>query len=253
MQSLYIITGANRGFGRALAGLLPLKGKNGPGNELWLLGRNQTTLDTATRELAGGWDKVSCISIDFAALDAIEEKLDDWIPKLTKKEWQHVYLFNNAGVLGPLQRAENLPAKGVREAVDSDLTGTIIFTSRLLKAFKCPITLVNTSSLAAIRPFDTWSVYCTIKAGREMFYQSIAHEAQAHAKFIRVLNYAPGPLDTDMQGEIRDKMPNVDLKKQFETMHSKKQLVEPVDSARKLVRLIEQDKWKNGDHIDYFE
>ena len=58
------------------------------------------------------------------------------------------------------------------------------------------------------QPFESWGIYCAGKAAREMFHKTVAAEQKDKATF-RVLNYAPGPLDTDMQREIREG-PHVD-------------------------------------------
>ena len=58
---------------------------------------------------------------------------------------------------------------------------------------------MNVSSLAAVTPFKTWGVYCAGKAFRDMYHRTLCLE-NGHLK---VVNYAPGAMDTDMQGEIR--------------------------------------------------
>lgn len=71
--------------------------------------------------------------------------------------------------------------------------------------------VVNVSSLCAVQAFDSWGIYCAGKAARDMYHSVLAQEqtkkqesgATASAEKILVLNYAPGPLDTDMQKEIR--------------------------------------------------
>ena len=118
-----------------------------------------------------------------------------------------------------------------------------------------------------------------------MFHQTLAAEQKDKATF-RVLNYAPGPLDTDMQREIREG-PNVDPTTQasytfvtledtshwrvqgvrpltptspparaqatFVAMKADNQLVDVNDSALKLVRLVWQEKYASGAHVDYFD
>ena len=65
--------------------------------------------------------------------------------------------------------------------------------------------IVNISSLAAVKPFETWSLYCTAKAARDMLYRVVAAEAvSADASRIKTISYAPGPCDTDMQSYIRE-------------------------------------------------
>jgi sepiapterin reductase len=76
--------------------------------------------------------------------------------------------------------------------------------------------VVNVSSLSAVQAFDSKGIYCAGKAAREMYHavlaQELANQAAVtvegsaggiSARKMLVLNYAPGPLDTDMQKELR--------------------------------------------------
>ena len=76
--------------------------------------------------------------------------------------------------------------------------------------------VVNVSSLCAVQAFDSWGIYCAGKAARDMYHAVLAQELTKQAaatvegtaggvsgRKMLVLNYAPGPLDTDMQKEIR--------------------------------------------------
>ena len=60
---------------------------------------------------------------------------------------------------------------------------------------KVTVKIIHVSSLCALEPFKSWGLYCTGKAGRDMFFRVLAAEYPN----IRVLSYAPGPLDTNMQ------------------------------------------------------
>ena len=118
--------------------------------------------------------------------------------------------------------------------------------------------IVNVSSLAAIQPFESWGVYCAGKAARDMFYKVLAKEIEI--KFpeypVSILNYAPGPLDTNMQKEIREN-PGVDKNTQeyFQQLKANDQLIDPMTSAMKLVSYLNQSPipFKNGDHVDFFD
>lgn len=57
------------------------------------------------------------------------------------------------------------------------------------------IEVINISSLCAVQPFKSWGLYCAGKAGRDMLFKVLAAEEPN----VTVLNYAPGPLDNDMQ------------------------------------------------------
>jgi NAD(P)-dependent dehydrogenase (short-subunit alcohol dehydrogenase family) len=62
-------------------------------------------------------------------------------------------------------------------------------------------TIINISSGAAHRPLPGWSAYCAAKAGLAMLTRALAADyAEAG---IRVFGFAPGLVDTDLQGTIR--------------------------------------------------
>lgn len=87
-----------------------------------------------------------------------------------------------------------------------------------------------------------------------MFHKVLALEQEKNEVKIRVLNYAPGPLDTDMQKEIRESATvDEETRKYFATMKEEKKLVNPDDSAEKMIRVILATNYDNGAHIDYFD
>ena len=85
-----------------------------------------------------------------------------------------------------------------------------------------------------------------------MFHRSLALECPPDR--FRVLNYAPGPMDTGMQRQIREEMPDdSELKGQFREMFTAGQLVDSRDSARRLVRVLRRDRYESGAHVDYYD
>merc|ERR1712107_773048 len=69
-----------------------------------------------------------------------------------------------------------------------------------------------------------------------------------------VLNYAPGPLDTPM---IEDLLGDVNthqvVRTMFEDLKRTRSLLNPSDSAQKLVALLRKRNFKSGDHVDYYD
>lgn len=82
----------------------------------------------------------------------------------------------------------------------------------------------------------------TDKAARDNFLKSVAHENAA----IKVLNYAPGPLRTDMLETVRSQGYLAELFKDGS-------ILTPEQSAKKMVLLLERNTYENGAHVDYFE
>ena len=80
-----------------------------------------------------------------------------------------------------------------------------------------------------------------------MYMNCLAKEFAPH--MIRLLNYAPGPLETDMVTEIRA-APGLDPS--LQPSYAQPQL-DPLVSARVLVQLVTKDSFTSGAHVDYFE
>jgi sepiapterin reductase len=248
--ALFIITGASKGFGREIAKNLAHSKLLSDSNLICLLGRDMAGLQE-TASLAKSTTK----KVDFNLKECDYFQLrHDWtfddILGHLEPQFTRVFVFNNAGTLGKLDRISNLLSSDIVPAMFTNVIGPMCLSSAVLKKFpNSQVFVINSSSLAAIQPFDTWSVYCSSKAAIEMFHRTIAIEDPK----IRVLNYAPGPMDTDMQAQIRKEMPQVELKEAFVSMHNEGKLVDPAASAKKLLSIIEQNTFDNGSHIDYFD
>ena len=78
--------------------------------------------------------------------------------------------------------------------------------------------IINISSLLAVKPFAGWSLYASGKAARDMLHSVIASEEPSDS--VRLLNYAPGPLDTEMQKSVRETIGDADQRKAFTSMHT---------------------------------
>ncbi len=56
-----------------------------------------------------------------------------------------------------------------------------------------------------------------------------------------------------MQEKIRNNMPPVPLRTLFEDMHKENKLVDPYISAKVLIKLLEDDVYENGSHVDFYD
>jgi hypothetical protein len=83
-----------------------------------------------------------------------------------------------------------------------------------------------------------------------MYHACLAKE-QTDTSCLKYLNYASGPLETtDMTMQLRSE-PELDcgLKSFFQN----NKLIDPIDSAHVLVRLVLEDAFNSGQHIDYYD
>lgn len=99
----------------------------------------------------------------------------------------------------------------------TNITVSCYLTSELVRRYlstqvypsATELVIINISSLAGVQPFPSWGIYSMGKAAREMFHKVLAEEHKEKNSGVKVVNYAPGPLDTDMQKQIREG-PDVD-------------------------------------------
>jgi sepiapterin reductase len=271
-HALVIVTGASRGFGAALA-VAFARVLGGERLTLLLLARDLAGLGAtadAVRAAAAG-ATVLPRRLDLGDLDALEGAWDAVLRDAAGAgPFDAVYLANNHGSLGEIHAVRQLSSLGdLRRAVDMNVTATVWITSAFLKFVRggggggcgtptlapppARAAVVNVSSLAAIQPLAHSGVYCVGKAARDMLHAVVADE-EAGDGGVGALNYAPGPMDTAMQAEIRG-CPHTHgpTREFFQEMAAKGTYVDTHASAAKCVRVLLAGRFKSGQHLDFYD
>lgn len=181
-----LVTGGNRGIGLATVRALA-----DAGAQVHFTARSAANLAAARRDL--GETKATGHLANLTDRDAMATILDQGFD----------ILINNAAVIAPIGRILDISAEDWAHSIDINLTATFHATQRALAQMvaKGAGTIVNISSGAAHRPQEGWSAYCAGKAGLAMLTRSVHMEYGQHG--IRIFGFAPGVVDTDMQGAIR--------------------------------------------------
>lgn len=181
-----LVTGGNRGIGLATVRALAQAGA-----EVHFTARSSANLAAARRDLG-----------ETPATGHLAN-MTDRIAMATLLEHGFDILVNNAAVIGPIGRILDVQVEDWAANIDINLTSAFHATQRALAGMvaKGGGTIVNISSGAAHRPQEGWSAYCAGKAGLAMLTRSVHMEYAGHG--IRVFGFAPGVVDTDMQGAIR--------------------------------------------------
>jgi sepiapterin reductase len=211
MHDFIIVTGASRGFGRALAvafATAATERKRLLSMVLWATDAAAlcTTAELVKARCPGARTLTQTVDLaDIASLPGHWRSAAAFAPP--HEVSARAILVQNAGTLGALQRiAEWTDFESLSTAIAVNVTAPTILSSLFLRwvhsdaappASPADCSLVNVSSLAAVVPFRCWATYCTGKAARDMLGRCIAEEEGVGG--VRVLSYAPGPLDTDMQ------------------------------------------------------
>lgn len=259
-KCVVFITGASRGYGRAMSQLIT-HNENGilqnaqAGSKIVLMARNLADLEK-TKSLIVNTDKrfdITVVSVDLSVADvkSTERVVNETLEECGK-DFTHAYLFSNAAVLG--DPGKLLPDYNSIEEIQKVFTLNVVSASFLISRFsryfeRSSCFVINTSSLLAIQPMNSTCLYSSSKACMDMFINNLA----ADCPHIRCLNYAPGPMDTEMARELRDKTGNADTQAYFTKMFSEGTIINPTDSAKKLMVLLQRNEFVNGSHIDFYD
>ena len=232
-MNLYIVTGATRGLGEALARRIAAQA----GNRLITMGRARPD---ATN-----------IEVDLADAASVERACDELERRIAGSAFGRAVLFNNAGVVAPVAPLEKADAAELARNLAVNFVAPILLMRRFLRATaQVPLRrIVNLSSGAARRPIFGWTAYCATKAGLEMAARVVALEAAQRGLAIEVSSLAPGVIDTPMQAVVRGASPEdfVDLER-FLALKAEGTLRPADDVAADILRL-EADGWLSGDPV----
>jgi NAD(P)-dependent dehydrogenase (short-subunit alcohol dehydrogenase family) len=197
----YLITGASRGIGRAIAQKLAA-----PDVTLLLHGRDTVALAETCESIKANRARVVSLIHDLATPEGVanlcaevgDEPLD--------------LLVNNAGIAIVKPFAEITPVEW-EQTLGVNVTAPFLLTQHFAPRMPPGSSVVNILSIAAKTGFPNWSAYCMSKFALEGFFQSVREELREHK--IRVINIYPAATDTDIWNQVsgdwpRDKMISAD-------------------------------------------
>ena len=198
-QHLFILTGASRGMGLAMAQQLLQ-----PGNTLLCISRS--TNETLTLQAQQTGVPLTQWPQDLALGALTSARLHQWLGEQQANQFNSATLVNNAGVIpriGPLSEAD---ADDLGHALRVGLEAPMQLTSAFLRAtanWPAQRRVLNISSGLGRRAMASQAGYCAAKAGMDHFTRCLALEEAAKPKGAKVCSLAPGVIDTDMQQQLR--------------------------------------------------
>lgn len=185
MSKTVLITGATAGFGLSAARRFVAEGW-----KVIATGRRAERLEALKAEL--GADKVHTCAFDIrdaAAIDAALAELPEAFAKVD-------LLINNAGLAlgtGPAQEAD---LGQWQQMVDTNITGLITITHRMLpRLIEAKGAIINISSVAASYPYRGGNAYSGTKAFVRQF--SLGLRSDLHGTGVRVTSIEPGMAETE--------------------------------------------------------
>lgn len=180
---MFVVTGAGRGIGRALALELASRGQS-----VLILGRKESSLI----EVAKQADSIQYMVADISMTED-RKRIADFL-----KNKQLKGLIHNAGIIDPITSLAKITETQWQQLMRINVEGPL-FLSQLLLRQLSQGRVLHIGSGAAYFPIVGWSAYCTSKAALSMLTRCWQLE-YADPAFASVM---PGIIDTDMMTTIR--------------------------------------------------
>ncbi len=237
MSDLFILTGASRGMGRAMAAQLLQR----DGVRLLCLSRGRdASLEsgpTGVGSLAEQWQ------VDLADPLPAAERVRDWLAGQGGAGFRSATLINNAGTVGhpaPLAKAS---LAELSQSLRVGLEAALLLAAAFLGAtagWPGRRQVLNISSGLGRNALGSQAPYCAAKAGMDHFSRAVALEEQGEGG-ARIVSLAPGVIDTDMQVQLRGTdaalFPD---RGRFEKLKADGLLDSPEAAARKVLAWLER-------------
>lgn len=197
---IFILTGASRGMGAAVAQQLM-----SPGHRLVCISRHSNDALEALASEHGA--TLEQWALDLNQPDAAAMRIEAWLRATPPAGVASATLINNAGVLsrlGPVQDADN---PDIARAIRVGLEAPVLLCAAFLRAtegWTAPRRIVNVSSGLGRHAMAGSATYCAAKAGLDHYSRAVALDEARKPHGARICSLAPGVIDTGMQQQLRD-------------------------------------------------
>lgn len=196
-QRIALITGANRGIGRATALQLAHDGVD----VILTYRTHREEADEVVREITALGRTATALPLDVAKVatfGAFVGTVRDMLRETWKRDSFDI-LVNNGG-LQIAEPLEQVTEEGFDSLVDVHFKGVFFLTQKLLPLIANPGSIVNISSGTARFYTPDRSIYSSVKGAVEVLSRYLAHELGPRGITVNVI--APGAVATDFSGGL---------------------------------------------------
>ncbi|KAI2604745.1 NAD(P)-binding protein [Hypoxylon fragiforme] len=227
MSKVFIVTGASRGLGLAIAQSLVQAS-----HKVFLVARTEKDLQALKTQHPS--------SVDFMTADLADLKVAPAVIQSALKAFHKIDgIVINHGVLAPITRIFEADAEEWRRAYDINVFSAVALVKEAIPELrKSKGRIVIVSSGAAFGAYAGWGSYGTSKAAVTHFCAHIAVEEPS----ITSVAISPGKLDTDMQKAIRDDGKSSMSPKVYESFvdeHKNGLLLDPKTPGNVIAKLVD--------------
>jgi NADP-dependent 3-hydroxy acid dehydrogenase YdfG len=193
-----VVTGASSGIGEATAERLAALGA-----KVAVAARRTDNLDRLVARITAAGGTAVAVPLDVTDRRAVNAAADQIADRLGRVD----LVFNNAGVqlISPI---EDLRVDDWQRQIDLNVTGVMnvigAFVPHLIAAAAdgTPADLITTSSIAATRVLEKFSIYSGTKAYISQLTRLL--RVELGRKMVRVSTIEPGMVDTELPDHVTD-------------------------------------------------
>lgn len=257
-KTYFLITGASRGIGKTMA--IEVSKLLKSNSVIVLIARNEDGLKKTKACIESNRTdvKVLTYSVDLSVVKAeqFQKLLTDSLIQSKEKisSFERAFIIHNAGTVGDVsKKAIDVSDTNIwSQYYHTNVFSAISLNVEFFKVFAfVPKLVVNISSKCGIEPFASMSFYCSVKAARDMYFGVLAVEEKDTDTI--VLNYAPGAIDTDMTVYVQDATISKDLHDIFKSQRDTKTMLTTEKTTAKFLSILKEQKFKSGEHVDYWD
>ncbi|MEP7295602.1 MAG: SDR family NAD(P)-dependent oxidoreductase [Burkholderiales bacterium] len=228
-RHLFVLTGASRGMGAAMARQLIAKD-----HVLLCLSRQRNAaLDVPGCEQ---WAVDLAQPVEAAAL------VEAWLRAQEAASFATVTLINNAAALTRIGAIEDCSDAELSSALRVGLEAPLLLSAAFLRATRgwaAGKRIVNISSGLGRRAMAGQASYCAAKAGLDHLTRAMALDEAQRPNGAKLVSLAPGVIDTDMQVHLRAGDPSsFPEQANFIGLKEKGQLTSPDDAAARVLAYL---------------
>lgn len=198
-KHLFILTGASRGMGLAMAEQLL-----NANHFVLCISRNINA--SLTQQATRSGTAIEQCPLDLEHSIEAATALQKWLTAYQADNFTSATLINNAGVIPDIKPLSTSNPAGLARALRVGLEAPMLLTAAFLgvtQNWDIPLKVLNISSGLGRRAMASQSAYCAAKAGMDHFTRCLALDEALKPNGAKVCSLAPGVIDTDMQIQLR--------------------------------------------------